>query len=111
MSDVRFIDNSQQVLEAFRTASIIGLEECGLIGEGYAKKECPVDTGNLRNSVSHKVDEAEPSVYIGTNEEYGPYVELGRASLQNQEDALRPGCIKMQMGTGTGHRETRHSHF
>lgn len=101
MSDVRFIDNSQQVLEAFRTASIIGLEECGLIGEGYAKKECPVDTGNLRNSVSHKVDEAEPSVYIGTNEEYGPYVELGTG--QFAESGGRPTPWVYQDANGNWH--------
>lgn len=43
----------------------------------YAKKLCPVDTGRLRNSITFNVDESESSVSIGTNVEYGPYVELG----------------------------------
>lgn len=34
-----------------------------------------VDTGNLRNSITHKVLENE--VYIGTDVEYAIYVELG----------------------------------
>lgn len=43
--------------------------------EGYAKDLTPVDTGNLRNSITHKVVDDE--VYIGTNNEYAAYVELG----------------------------------
>ncbi len=43
--------------------------------EGFAKKLCPVDTGGLRNSISHKVH--EDNAYIGTNKEYAAYVELG----------------------------------
>ena len=34
-----------------------------------------VDTGRLRNSISHTVD--DEAAYIGTNVEYAPYVELG----------------------------------
>ena len=34
-----------------------------------------VDTGRLRNSISHTVD--GEAAYIGTNVEYAPYVELG----------------------------------
>jgi phage gpG-like protein len=34
-----------------------------------------VDTGRLRNSISHEV--VENDVYIGTNVEYAPYVEYG----------------------------------
>lgn len=45
--------------------------------EGYAIDLVPVDTGNLRNSISHKVYPDEPAVYIGTNNEYAAYVELG----------------------------------
>lgn len=75
--DVKFTDNSGKVLEAFRDAALRALEKCGLTAEAYAKKLCPVDTGALRNSISHTVDNGEPAAYVGTNSEYGPYVELG----------------------------------
>lgn len=77
MMKVEFTDNSKEVLAAMREAALRALEKCGLTAEGYAKKLSPVDTGNLRNSITHQVDEGEPAVYIGTNSEYGPYVELG----------------------------------
>ena len=75
--DVKFTDNSGKVLAEFRDAALRALEKCGLTAEAYAKKLCPVDTGALRNSISHTVDEGEPAAYVGTNSEYGPYVELG----------------------------------
>lgn len=75
--DVEIRNNSKAISAEIKAALLRGLEKCGLVGEGYAKKLCAVDTGNLRNSITHAVDEAEPAAYIGTNSGYGPYVELG----------------------------------
>lgn len=74
---VEFKDNSSKVKSEFDEALLRGLEKCGLVAEGYAKKLCPVDTGNLRNSITHEVVEDENAVYIGTNNEYAAYVCLG----------------------------------
>lgn len=74
--EIHLTDNSKMVLEEFQTACIRALERCGSQAEGYAKDLAPVDTGNLRNSISHKVDDGEPAVYIGSNTSYAPYVEL-----------------------------------
>lgn len=70
-------DHSAEVSAEIKAALLRGLEKCGLVAEGYAKKLCPVDTGNLRNSITHVVDEQEPAAIIGTDSEYGGYVELG----------------------------------
>lgn len=77
--EVKFIDNSKEVIEALNNQAIKALEECGLVAEGYAKLNAPVDTGALRNSISHKVvDEGKATTcYIGTNMEYAPYIEYG----------------------------------
>ena len=74
---IEITDNSKEVSAAIEAAILRGLEKAGLVAEGYAKKLCPVDTGNLRNSITHIVDESEPAVIIGTDSEYGAYVELG----------------------------------
>ena len=68
-------DNTEQVLSAMGKAIERGLEAIGLTAEGHAKKETPVDTGRLRNSISHAVE--DKAAYIGTDVEYAPYVELG----------------------------------
>lgn len=74
---VEFINNSDQAIQTMQEAVVRALEKCGLTAEGYAKKLCPVDTGNLRNSIAHVVDESEDAVYIGTNNSYAAYVCLG----------------------------------
>ena len=72
---VDYKDNSKQVLSAMEKGIKNGLEAIGLTAETYAKKATPVDTGRLRNSISHAVD--GEAAYIGSNVEYAPYVELG----------------------------------
>lgn len=73
--NIKFHDNSNLFKEEFEAACKRALERCGMQAEGYAKDLTPVDTGNLRGSITHKVVENE--VYIGTNVEYAAYVELG----------------------------------
>ena len=68
-------DNTGEVLSAMEKAIERGLEAIGLTAEGHAKKNTPVDTGRLRNSIAHAVE--DKAAYIGTNVEYAPYVELG----------------------------------
>ena len=69
---VDYKDNSEQVLSAMEKGIKNGLEAIGLTAETYAKKATPVDTGRLRNSISHETD--EEAVYIGTNVEYAAFV-------------------------------------
>ena len=68
-------DNTEQVLSAMEKAIERGLEAIGLTAEGHAKKETPVDTGRLRNSIAHAVE--GDAAYIGTSTSYAPFVELG----------------------------------
>ena len=73
-------DNTDEVLSALEKAKKRGLEAIGLVAEGHTKKLTPVDTGRLRNSISHATD--DEAAYIGTNVEYGPYVELGSPTIK-----------------------------
>lgn len=90
---VEYDDNSEQVLEALKRATMRGLEACGAKAESYAKKELSkvkphkkgeprpnVITGRLRNSISHTLGSNvgdNIQVHIGTNVSYAPFVELG----------------------------------
>lgn len=70
-------DNTEQIANAINDAVAAALEEIGLAAERFAKRACPVDTGRLRNSITHVLNMDEESVYIGTNVEYASYVENG----------------------------------
>lgn len=84
------------------------LEEIGLAAERFAKLDTPVDTGRLRNSITHVIDMSDTSVYVGTNVEYAPYVELGvhgrkgrqmlTKAAQDHEDFYRRIAIKHMGG-------------
>lgn len=51
------------------------LEQACLIVENSAKQNCPVDDGQLRQSINHIVEGTKGE--IGTSVEYAPYVEVG----------------------------------
>lgn len=50
-----------------------GIENACLIIEGEAKKNCPVDDGQLRQSITHSVDVEAAEGGVGTNVEYAPW--------------------------------------
>lgn len=73
---VTYISYTAQAISELEKRKAMALEIIGGKAESYAKQLCPVDTGNLRNSITHtRVDENTEAV--GTNVEYAPYVELG----------------------------------
>lgn len=81
---LRLIDNSDAIKNALPEQIEIALEAVGLQAEGYAKLKCPVDTSRLRNSITHATVKREKAVYIGTNVEYAPYVEMGTVKQKAQ---------------------------
>ena len=80
--EVKITSNAELFEQASDEAIARALEAIGLQAEGYAKMLCPVDTGNLRNSITHAVEGI--SAYIGTNVEYAPYVEYGTSKTRAQ---------------------------
>lgn len=85
-------DNTDVFLRELPIAVARALEEIGLVAEGYAKRLCPVDTGRLRNSITHSIDTSSMHAIIGTNVEYGPYVELGKNAVNGGRGFLRPAA-------------------
>lgn len=75
-------DNREAIANAIDRALVAALEEIGLVAEGYAKRACPVDTGRLRNSVTHLLKGYD--CFIGTNVKYAPYVEEGTSRMKGK---------------------------
>jgi HK97 gp10 family phage protein len=69
----------KELLNQLDERAPIILKAVGIEAQGNAIDEITrlraVDTGRLRNSMDYKVN--DKTVYIGTNVEYAPYVELG----------------------------------
>lgn len=73
--DIQITDNSGEILRALEEKKKAALTGIGIQAEGYAKRSTPVDTGRLRNSITHAV--RGDDVYIGSNVEYAVWIELG----------------------------------
>lgn len=94
-------DNSKEVKAELDRKIQIALKMIGERAEEYAKKDCPVDTGRLINSLTYATatengagkgagKDSKPhgkpekdSVYIGTNVEYAEYVEFNEIAHHN----------------------------
>ena len=47
-----------------------------------AKKNCPVDTGDLRNSIRYVIDPEDLKVIMGSDSKYAGYVEYGTPIME-----------------------------
>ena len=86
--DVIITSNVGQVKAELERRIPIVLEALGIQAETNAVDEITslgaVDTGRLRASITHQVDESDDSVIIGSPVEYAPYVELGTYKMDSR---------------------------
>lgn len=91
--NVEFKDNSKAVKKAMKQQQLKWLEMASIIIEGTAVSLCAVDTGRLRDSIDHVVDEGEMVAYVGTNAEYAIYVEFGTGEFAEKGNGRKGGWV------------------
>ena len=84
--DFHIESNIKELMAQVEQNADAALEACGIQAENYSKLELEnsprrIDTGNLRNSITHTVSGDEKTVYIGSNVEYGVYVHEGTVRM------------------------------
>lgn len=80
------IENLDKLLKKLEKLENVDLDKilnkaCVLV-ENDAKKKCPVNTGELRNSITHEVNGTE--AIVGTNTSYAPYIEFGTGIFSSE---------------------------
>ena len=85
MADIDVVSHVDEVILKTTMALARALEQAGAAAEGHAKDLRPVDTGALRNSITHQTDLENLTEIIGSNEEYAAYVELGTGVYYKEE--------------------------
>ncbi len=76
MAEIINLDKLNYKLENLANLDVSkALNRACLVVENEAKRLCPVDTGDLRSSITHEVH--NDVGIVGTNKEYAPYVEFG----------------------------------
>ncbi len=71
------------------------IQGAGISCQGYAKRNCPVDTGRLRNSILYKKIDAY-SCTVNTNVTYAPYIEFGTRHMAAQPFLYPAYALAMQ---------------
>lgn len=113
MAQVTIDDHTEEVKTAIEQGILTALEMIGLVVEGDAELELSkpkvhadgsvkpnVDTGRLRSSITHEVNNDEKSVRIGTNVEYAPFLELGTVRMPAGYPFLKP-ALEKNISNGT----------
>jgi HK97 gp10 family phage protein len=87
-----------------RQAQADGLEAGARVVEAWAKNLCPVDTGNLMNSI--QVDEVSPTqAIIAPHTDYAEFVEFGVSRMAAQP-YMRPAIDEHEREIVGAVRET-----
>lgn len=80
VDDKELLEKLEQFIShGLSDAVLQGMERACIHVEGNAKKNAPVDDGQLRQSITHDTEADSKSVtgYVGTNVEYAPYIHQG----------------------------------
>ena len=94
---VQIVDNSALIEQATNEAIVKALEAMGLQAEGYAKMKCPVDTGLLRNSITHAVGGNAPA--LSSYQSSGSHAST--AATQRAGTAGKPAEVRSGSYSGT----------
>lgn len=70
-----------------------GIEKACLVIERSAKASAPVKTGNLRSSITHRVNQVGLEGVVGSTIDYAPYVEIGTGVYSSQGGGRKGGWV------------------
>lgn len=99
------IDNLENFINSGLENKIAeALEKACLLVETDAKRNCPVDDGQLRQSITHKVDIENMEGIIGTSVEYAPYVEIGTGIYSSEGTGRKTAWMYKDEKSGEWHR-------
>lgn len=76
------------------------LKSIGTTAEGYAKEDCPVDTGLLRNSITYAISGEKPEIlsYSADNPDENGVIQSGEYD-GNTEPETDEGCYSLLLGS------------
>ena len=105
MAEERFlqVENIDKIMAALGPEVVAGpvrdmLTAIALRLEEDARRNAPVDTGRLRASITHEVDQAHEvpeQAIVGTNVEYAPFQEYGTGIFADGDPAFKSSRVIM----------------
>ena len=117
VEDIQFKSHKYDIEKALDSDILAWLEAIGQDAAATAASKAPVDTGRLKNSISHAVVPDEKAVYIGTNvhnkdgKNYAIYHELGTGIYAEEGGRQTPWAYKDDKGIWHFTRGVPAKHF
>ena len=102
MANIEFTDNSIKVKAAMTEAMIAWLYEAALLVEAQVKQNTAVDTGQLKGSWAHTVDESKQEAVVGSPLENAIWEEFGTGEYALNGDGRKGGWF-YEDAEGNGH--------
>ena len=102
-ASVKFESHAKDFTEEMHRKVKSWLNAIGADAASTAAKQVPVNTGRLKNSISHAVADNDKTVYIGTNVSYAIYHEFGSGKYA-EEGTGRQEPWSYQDENGEWHR-------
>lgn len=100
---VEFLDFSIQVKEAMNDKALQFLEEAASEIESAARRNSRVDTGQLKGSWNHQVDESAKEAQIGSPEQNAIWEEFGTGEYALHGDGRKGGWTYQDDGGDRHH--------
>lgn len=100
MNEIILKDNSGEILKELKANLTTALTECGMFAQDRAAALTPVKTNWLRGSITNRV--VDNTVFIGTDVDYGVYVEFGTGKYASNGNG-RPTPWFYYDDDGVGH--------
>lgn len=99
-TDITVVSHTKEFMDALAAKMPLILESVGSTAEGYAKENCPVDTGLLRNSLTYAISGEKPHVgaYKADKADDSGTVQSGQYS-GSVPDETEPGCYSVLVGS------------
>lgn len=107
VDDKEVMNNLEKFIKQGLTDAVSkGMEKASVYVEGNAKRNAPVDDGQLRQSITHDVVIENNDVvgYVGTNVEYAPYVHQGTGVYAKNGDGRKEIPWTYQSADGKFHK-------
>lgn len=105
MADVEFQDFSAKVKDAVDETALRFLEEAASEIESQAQRNSRVDTGQLKGSWNHRVNESAGEATVGSPEQNAIWEEFGTGEYAAKGDG-RKGGWSYQDDSGNWHHTT-----
>ena len=99
---ITFTDNSDKIIKLLDQATLAGLEAAAAEVEAQAMQNTPVDTGQLKGSWGHYVDDGKMTATIGNTQENAIWTEFGTGEFALEGDGRKGGWF-YEDSEGEGH--------